>query len=50
MTTIPTTLRANLRALSTPQSYAAFLRRQGFNTEQIKAMLTRSKFNRSNAQ
>ena len=50
MTTIPSTLVANLRALSTPKTYAAFLRHQGFTTEQIKPMLARAKFNKERAQ
>ena len=46
MTTIPQRWAAEQRAASTPATYAAFLRRQGFTTEQIKAMVARS-FNRS---
>jgi hypothetical protein len=45
MTTCPTIqqqLAASLRAASTPRSYTAFLRRQGFTTEQVKAMVSRA--------
>jgi hypothetical protein len=47
--TIPQRWAAEQRAASTPASYAAFLRRQGFTTERIKELLARS-FNRSTAQ
>lgn len=46
MPTIPQRWAAEQRAASTPQSYAAYLRRQGFSTEQVAAMVARS-FNRS---
>ena len=47
MPTIRQQFAARHREVSTPQSYAAFLRRQGFSTEQVAAMVARS-FNRSN--
>lgn len=46
MPTIPQQFAARRREMSTPQSYAAYLRRQGFSTEQVAAMVARS-FNRS---
>ena len=46
MPTIQQQFAARRREMSTPQSYAAFLRRQGFSTEQVAAMVARS-FNRS---
>ena len=46
MPTIRQQFAARHREVSTPQSYAAFLRRQGFSTEQVAAMVARS-FNRS---
>lgn len=42
MTTIPQRWAAEQRAMSTPTTYAAFLRRQGFNAEQVAAMVARS--------
>ncbi len=46
MPTIRQQFAARRREMSTPQSYAAFLRRQGFSTEQVAAMVARS-FNRT---
>ena len=46
MPTIRQQFAARRREMSTPQSYAAFLRRQGFSTEQVASMVARS-FNRS---
>mgnify|MGYP000883079516 CR=1 FL=1 len=40
--TIRQQFTASLRAASSPQSYTAFLRRQGFTTEQVKAMVSRA--------
>jgi len=40
--TIRQQFAASLRAASSPQNYTAFLRRQGFTTEQVKAMVSRA--------
>ncbi len=45
MTTCPTIRQqfaATLRAASSPQNYTAYLRRQGFTTEQVKTMVSRA--------
>ena len=47
MPTIRQQFAARRREMSTPQSYAAYLRRQGFSTVQVAAMGVRS-FNRRN--